>query len=105
MARSPLHPAPLCLCLLEADGASVEAGSKNKGRSGESRDGAGCSHLLEVKQDGENGGVLEAAANHRQKLEGTLEVAATLSVGWCFVLLRVHSLLHQSLSVLIKCKV
>lgn len=63
-----------------------------------SRDGAGCSHLLEVKQDGENDGVLEAAAHRREELEGTLEVSA----GWCFVLLRVRSLLHQSLSVLIK---
>lgn len=63
-----------------------------------SRDGAGCSHLLEVKRDGENGGVLETAAHRREELEGTLEVSA----GWCFVLLRVRSLLHQPLSVLIK---
>lgn len=70
-----------------------------------SRDGAGCSHFLEVKQDGENGGVLEAAAHHREELEGALEVAAPLSAGWCFVLLRVRSLLQQSLSVLIKRRV
>lgn len=69
-----------------------------------SRDGAGCSYLLEVKQDGENGGVLEAV-HRREELEGALEVAAPLSAGWCFVLLRVRSLLHQSLSVLIKRRV